>query len=404
MFSSLYIGSSGLAAYSYQLSVVSNNIANSETTAFKSSDANFADILNRSIARPWGTTTGSGVIVQSVKEVWTQGGITGTGISTDLAINGNGFFVVGDPATEELYYTRDGSFGFDEEGYLRAAGGEIVQGYAFSDSGALGAMTDVLVSYEYSSPKETTEMSMTMNLDADAAEGDTFTNTVTVYDSLGNDVSVTVIFTKSATANEWEWSASIPGEDGTIGTPSTGTLAFDSDGNLVSGTDPALTLNLTNGAATQTINWNMYDDTGASSGLVTQYATDSTVTSQTQDGYPAGEMSKITIDENGVVSASYTNGESNDLFQLALANFNDLNGLEKVDGNLYMATTDSGEPLYGVANTGRFGEISSGALENSNVNLATEMTTMISAQSAYQACSKVITTTDEMIQALLNMT
>ena len=401
--SSLYIGSSGLQAFNTQLTMASNNIANSETTAFKSSTTTFSDILNKSITRPWGETSGNGVRVQTVTETWTQGTPTERGVATDMAINGSGFFVVRNSSNEELYYTRDGSFSFDDDGNYVTSAGDAVQGYVINEDGNLGALTDISVSHENAAPRATTEMDTTINLNSDDESGDTFSATINVYDSLGNEIPLTITCTKSASANEWTYTASIPSEYGSISSGASGTLTFDSDGILENGTDPVFELDLTNGAADQEITWNIYEDDGSTNGDITQYSIDSNISDQDQDGYTAGEVTKIYIDDEGVLTATYSNGEQKALFQVALADFNNYDGLKKTDNNYYLATPSSGDAIYGVSGTGRLGDIIAGSLEGSNVDLATEMTTVITAQSAYQACAKIITTSDEMLQTLVKM-
>ena len=160
-------------------------------------------------------------------------------------------FVVSDPSTDELYYTRDGSFSFNKSGQLVTSDGYVVQGYTVNDDGSIGEIADIDVSYENFAPSPTTTMSTTTNLDADAETGDTFSNTVNVYDSLGNEIALTVTYTKTATAGEWSYEVSIPSEYGSVTSGATGTLTFDSNGELTSGTDPSIGLTLTTGAATQ---------------------------------------------------------------------------------------------------------------------------------------------------------
>ena len=258
MISSLYIALSGMSAFNEQISVSSNNISNMETTGFKSSSVNFSDMLAQSLTRSAGNNSGCGVRVQSVYESWTQGSTVPADIDTYLAINGWGMFVVSDPASDERYYTRDGSFTFDQHGRLVYGDGLVVQGYSINDDGSLGSLTDIQVSYDNFPPSATTTFSTTANLDSGAETGDTFQTTVNIYDSLGNEIPLTVTYTKSATAGEWTWAAEIPSEYGSVSSGGTGTLTFDSDGNLTSGTDPVLDLTLTNGAGAMSVTWDLY--------------------------------------------------------------------------------------------------------------------------------------------------
>ena len=403
MLSSLYISLTGLSAFTDKIGVISNNIANVETTAFKSSYVNFSDMLTEAVAKTGGGTTGCGVETSTTNEVWTQGTIRPTDVPTDLAINGGGFFVVQDPSSGAYYYTRDGSFEFDDYGNMIYDNTLNVQAYPVNSDGTLGALTDVSISHRNSPPQATSEVETTVNLDCNAEDGDTFTSTVTTYDSLGNEVDLTITYTKTATANEWDWTASIPSSLGTVGGTSSGTLTFDSDGQLTSGTNPTMTYSLTNGASSQTITWNIYDNSGNTNDSQTQYGTDSVTLDKSQDGYASGTLTGISINEDGYIIGFYSNGTAKALYQLALANFNNYNGLEKTDGNLYRATLASGQATVGVANTGSLGSIASSNLEASNVGLANEMAEILTAQTAYQANARVFTVSTEMLDVLINL-
>jgi len=404
MIGSLYTSVSGMNAFTEQLSVVSDNIANVETTGYKSSDIAFADVLSTALSSASGDSVGAGVEVQSISEVWNQGIISTTGSSTDLAINGSGFFIVEDQEIDLSYYTRDGGLEFDSSGTLVTSNGLAVQGYEIDEEGNLGALEDIEISYDAFPPSATTEMSTTLNLDSGTEEAETFSTTTTVYDSLGNEISVTIAYTKSATANEWTWTAEIPSTYGTLTGDTGGTITFDDDGALVSGADPEFTLELTNGAdPTQTITWDIYDNTGDTNGTLTQYAGTSALYSQEQDGYASGELYDLSIDENGTIVGSYSNGETQSLYQVALADFNSYSGLNKIGDNLYEATLNSGQAIVGVPGTGQLGNVSGGSLETSNVDLATELSKLITAQRAYQACSRVFSVSSEILQTVVNL-
>lgn len=403
MIEGLYTCVTGMSAFSDELSVISDNISNSETTAYKSNSVSFADLLNQSLTGTSGDSVGAGVEVQSIKACWNQGSLTSTGTSTDLAINGSGFFIVQDDGGV-TYYTRDGGFEFDSSGTLINSSGMAVQGYAIDDNGNLGSLGDIIISYDSSAPRATTEMSTTLNLNAAAESGDTFSTTTTVYDSLGNEIPITINYTKSSTSNEWTWEASIPSSYGTLTGDTTGTITFDSDGTLTSGTDPVFTMSLTNGAdATQTITWDIYDDSGTTNGSLTQYASESCLNEQGQDGYASGELYDVSVDENGVIIGSYTNGETQALYQIALADFINYDGLKKTGSGLYQATADSGQAIVGVPGSGQFGSVTAESLEMSNVDTATELANLIVAQRAYQACARVFTVTSEVLQTTVNL-
>jgi flagellar hook protein FlgE len=407
MMQSLSTAVTGLSAFSQEIAVISNNVANSETSAYKASDVSFSDVLSQSLSGASGSSLGAGVSVSKVSETWTQGSITSTGNTTDLAINGSGFFMVADVDTGQTYYTRNGEFSFDDDGVLINSSGLAVQGYAIDEDGNLGSLTDITISYDASPANATSEISTTVNLDADAEVGDTYETSVTAYDSLGNEHNVTITYEKTDT-NEWDYSISC--DDGTVGgTGSTGTLTFNESGALVSGSnDPEFTITgLSGGAADMSISWDIADETSSSTyatnGSITQYSLNSALYNSSQDGYASGELSSISISSSGVVTGTYTNSAVVELYQIALADFNNYNGLLKVSGSLYSATSESGDAIIGIPGSGRFGTLSSKSLESSNVDLSTELASLITAQRAYQACSKVFSACDEILQTLINM-
>ncbi len=400
MSSSFYSTLTGLNAFRSAISVISNNISNLETTAYKTESVSFSEMLSSAMAGNSSVSTGNGVVVQDISASWTQGDLTETGNTYDLAITGSGFFIVTDD-TGLSYYTRDGSFEFDEDGTLVTSDGLSVQGYSLNDDGTLGALSDIVISSDIIEATSTSEMTVTANLDSGDDTGDSFSATITVYDSLGNEIPVTIEFTKTA-SGEWEWTASIDNAYGTA--TGSGTLSFDSTGALEDGTDPTITLNLTNGAeATQTITWDLYDDDGDTNGDLTQYASDSSLSDTSQDGNAAGTLESVSIDENGVITGSYSNGTTKDLYQIALSTFNNPDGLTKTASGVYSATTSSGTAVVGAAGTGAYGTLTSGSLEMSNVDLASEMADLILAQRAYEACAKVLETENELLKTTVNI-
>ncbi|MBW2100591.1 MAG: flagellar hook-basal body complex protein, partial [Deltaproteobacteria bacterium] len=296
MIGSLYAGVSGLKANTDAMSVIGDNIANVNTTGFKSSDSSFANVLNQSMGGGSGSQIGSGVTMTGVRPDWTQGTMETTGNATDLAISWSGFFIVSDDKGAS-YYTRAGEFNFDKDSNLVNPDGLFVQGY--DSSGAFGPIT---ISEENTSqPQKTSGFTVGLNLDAGAALGDTYSNTLTVYDSLGNDISLTIDFTKTATA--WDWSASVPGSVGiTVPVTATGTIVFDVNGELdaanctPASTNPIIEItgdgnpgvDLLNGADDFGITWTFLDSSNVSDGSITGYASASSTTSQSQNGYAAG--------------------------------------------------------------------------------------------------------------------
>lgn len=406
MSSSLSTAVSGLTAYNQLIALISNNLANSGTTAYKSSSVSFIDLLNQSLSASAAVTTGSGVSVSSITTDWTQGSLQTTSSSTDLAINGSGFFVVRDTdGTGSTYYTRNGEFDFNEDGVLVSADGLYVQGYAVDDDGNLGALGSIEISYESTTPVATSEISTSVSLNSDLASGASFSTTVTVYDSLGNEIPITITYTKSSTVNEWTWTAGIDDDYGTLDGDNSGTFNFDTDGVLEDGTaDPVFTLTLTNGATSgQEITWDIYDTDGTSNGNLVQYSGDCVLNDEEADGSPSVSLSDISVDEDGYVIGSYSDGTTKKMYQVALSNFDNYEGLKDVGNSLFEATFASGAAVLGVANTGSFGSISSESLELSNTDTTSQLADLISAQRAYQACARVFSVSDEITETTVNL-
>ncbi|HPA14306.1 MAG TPA: flagellar hook protein FlgE [Desulfobacterales bacterium] len=403
MIEGLYTSVTGMSAFSNQLSVISDNVSNSETTSYKSNSVSFADMLNQSLTGTSGNSVGAGVEVQAITACWNQGSLSSTGTSTDLAINGSGFFILQNDEGV-TYYTRNGGFEFDNAGTLVNSSGLAVQGYAIDESGNFGTLSDIVISYEPIPPSATSEMYTSVNLSSGLESGNTYSTTTSVYDSLGNEISLTITYTKSATENEWDWEASIPSTYGALTGDTSGTITFESDGSLSSGTDPVFTMSLTNGADdTQTITWDLYDESGTTNGYLTQYAGDSSINEQGQDGYASGNIYDVSITEDGVIVGAYTNGETQDLFQIALADFINYNGLKKTGSGLYQATADSGQAIVGIPGSGQFGSVTAESLEMSNVDMATQLANLITAQRAYQACARVFNVTSEVLETTVNL-
>jgi flagellar hook protein FlgE len=407
MMQSLSTAVSGLNAYSKEISVISNNVANSETDSYKSSSISFSALLSSSLTGTSSSNSvGGGVSVSNVTQNWKSGDIISTESDTDLAINGSGFFIVKDESTGETFYTRNGGYSFDDDGNLVLTDtDEILQGYAIDDDGDLGALKDITVSQDASPASATTSMSTTVNLNSAAEVGGTYESAVTVYDSLGNEHQVTVTYTKTV---DNTWTYAISSDDGAVGGNSTGTLTFGTSGALASSTtdDPTFTITGLTGADDLSISWDIYDSSASgylTNGNLTQYSTDSAFTDKDQNGYASGSLSSISVDENGKVTAHYSNDTTKDLFQIALAQFNSYDGLSTKSGGLYSSTSDSGDAIIGIPGTGRLGSLKTSSLESSNVDLSSQLANLITAERAYQACSKVFTTSDELLQTLIKM-
>jgi flagellar hook protein FlgE len=330
-----------------------------------------------------------------------------------MAINGRGFFMVNDESGQ-TFFTRAGEFSFDRNGYLRNPDSLAVQGYQVTSVApdgtlTLGAISDISIPNESTSPPSATdEFTMDINLDAGAAVGNTYSTSQVFYDTLGNAVPVTFTFTRNAAVAPptiWDVAASIPASAGTGATISVVNVQFDADGDLVAPlANPTVTLTLTNGATTpQGVTWGLYDAAGVNNGDMTGYASPSVTTFQTQNGYPAGSLRGISVDESGIVTGSYSNGQMTPLYQVALADFPSYYGLSKMGNNLYAESLASGQALPSTATSGRLGSISPSAVEMSNVDLAQEFVKMITTQRAFQANSRVITTSDEILNELINI-
>jgi flagellar hook protein FlgE len=408
MIASLYAGISGLSAQATAMTVIGDNIANVNTTAFKSNSSHFANILSNSLGGDSATSgVGRGVEFWGASAQWTQGSLENSANSTDLAINGKGFFMVEDMSGSR-FYTRAGSFSFDKEGYLVNPDGLKLQGYQLDRNGNIGSITDIYVPGErISPPSATTEFNFDINLSSAAVAGDTYTTSQTVYDSLGNAVPMTLTFTRQAAARTWAVTGSIPTTAGTgvtFGGAASTNIVFDASGAMTApAADVAVAMALTNGATTPlSLTWDFYNGT-VSNGDVTGFSSTSGTTFQYQDGYPAGSLRSIGVSEEGIVTATYSNGEMTPLFQVSLVDFPSYEGLTKMGRNLYAESLDSGQALPGVVGNGRLGSIAPSSLEMSNVDLAQEFVKMITTQRAFQANSRVITTSDEILQELINI-
>ncbi len=407
MIGSLYSGISGLKANTSAMAVIGDNIANVDTTGFKASRVSFANIFSASLSQT-SLQIGRGVTLNGVNPQWQAGSLENTNSATDLSINGTGLFVVDDPTNGITYYSRAGQFEWDKDGNLVTPDGFIVQGYSIDPAGNIGGIDDVVLPNGTSAPNPTQNISFGMNLDSDAAVGDTFTSSITTYDSLGSEAILDVVFTRNATG--WDWAVNVSHDNPAASSASTGYVQFDASGNLdpaastPAGANPTIVVDNIGPAATpMTITWNYLDVVGASDGSVTGYSSESSKTAQSHDGYPSGSLQSVAVDEDGFFTGIYSNGSMIPFAQVALADFPSYSGLAKQGSNLYAESLSSGQPLLGPPNTASLGSIAPSTLEMSNVDLGTEFVEMITTQRAFQANSKVITTSDEILAELLNI-
>lgn len=408
MIGSLNSGISGLKANTSAMSVIGDNIANVETTGFKASSVSFANIFSSTMSQN-SLQIGRGVTLNSVTQDWQNGSLENTSSPTDLSINGQGLFTVNDPSTGSSYYTRAGNFDWDKNGNLVTPDGNIVQGYSIATDGTVGSIGDIAKPSGTSAPQATANMSFGMNLNGAASPGDTFDSSITAYDSLGSPNILDFTFTNTAAGT---WSYSVAPSDGS--STSSGTLGFDSNGDLTSingatigagATNPTIAVTgLTDGAANMSLTWTMLNSSAtASDGSVTGYTADSAKTAQSQDGYPSGSLQSVSVDKDGNFTGVYSNGSMIPFARIALADFPCYSGLAKQGSNLYAQSLASGQPLVGPPNSAGMGSISPSTLEKSNVDLGTEFVNMITTQRAFQANSKVITTSDSILQDLVNI-
>jgi flagellar hook protein FlgE len=406
MIGSLFAGISGLNANATAMTVIGDNIANVNTTAFKGNRSSFANVLSQSLGGSLGNDIGRGVEFWGTSALWTQGSLENTGSATDLAINGKGFFIVNDPSGAS-FYTRAGQFNLDENGDMVNPDKYIVQGYQIDASGNLGNLTDISIPGERVSPPQPTQnFTFDINLDAGAAIGATYSTSQSVYDSLGNAIPLTLTFTKTdpaVTPRTWTVAGTVPAPNGPVALAGGTSFTFDTSGNMTAQAgDLTVGITMANGASNMSLTWDLVDAAG-SLGDISGYAAPSNTTFQFQDGFSSGVLRGISVDESGIVTAAYSNGQLTPVFQVAMADFPSYHGLSKMGQNLYAETLASGQPLPGVAGDGRLGNISPMAIEMSNVDLAQEFVKMITTQRAFQANSRVITTSDEILSELINI-
>jgi flagellar hook protein FlgE len=404
------IALSALSADTTAINVVGNNLANLNTNGYKTTVVNFEDLMSLSLntgSSP--EQVGMGVAPPVTLASYTQGTITNTSGPMDAAVQGQGFFVVQNAAAQTLY-TRDGAFHVDGSGNVVTATGENLQGWsavngAVNASGAVGNLSVPLGTVVPAIA--TTKMNVTANLDASTATNGSFSAPAQVYDSLGTAHTLTVNFTETA-ANSWNYTVTLPASDlGSGGDPkiASGTLSFDSNGKLTSpaASDDPVALKITglaDGASDMNIGWNMYNGTTPS---ITQFAEASSEGAVTQDGQAAGQISGLSLQNGGLLVATFSNGKQTTVGQVALASVPNPESLVSVGNNNLQASASTGSIAVGAANTGGRGQIVAQSLEGSTVDMATQFTDMLSYERSYQAASRVITTSDQMLQDVENL-
>ena len=447
-------GVSGLQSFSTSMGVIGNNLANTNTAGFKASRSLFSDLIPDVVAGSGGVSqVGRGSNLAVVDDIFTQGSIESTASNLDLAIEGEGFFMVRNPDSQANNFTRAGAFRLDQEGFLINPEGYVLQGYERLPGGQFADLTgDIRINTRSSVPGEaSTQVDLTTNLDAnsriipdpddpeeaiafdpdDPVGTSNFATTSEIYDSLGETHLVSTYFRKTD-QNEWAFHQTVPGadlegdyEEGEIVEVGRGLLDFDTSGILENirvansldddpdwnDADTFNTIDPEDGdwptitTIPDGLTWNNGSDTEASLDYrlnITQFSTESRVVTQQTDGFSSGYLTDVAVDQEGIITGTYSNGETRDLSRLALGKFSNNNGLEKIGNNLYSATRSSGPADIGTPGAG-FGRIFSNSLEQSTVDIAEEFTKMITTQRSFQANSKTITSTDEMLQEVINM-
>jgi flagellar hook protein FlgE len=446
------------------MQIIGDNIANVNTVAFKQSTFTFQDLLSQETATMSGTSqVGRGTALGDVYSSFSQGSFESTGSPTDLAIGGDGFFVLGESGnTSSLYYSRAGNFRFDKDGNFVNPEGYVVKGYELDENeNNASGVVDITLSSFSSPPDETDEIKVILNLDSSSTSGSNtltlawdgdnatksyisdssfeYQSTLVAYDSLGNPHDVSAYFDKGGTDGVWEYIITCdPLEDNrgfsgnTLGLLARGTITFNPASGAIE--DDGLTMDICGAAAWSTpgVNSNGYfefaptfitgsamaiefdigtkwDSAGSPAAFVndtlttTQYSKASSTTFQSSNGYAAGSLRGVSVDVDGVMTGSYSNGQLVPLHRVALAKFQNNQGLYKVGGNLFTETRESGVAFPANPGTSGLGTIAPNSLEQSNVDLANEFVKMITTQRGFQANSKIITVTDQMLAELINL-
>ncbi len=432
----LYTGVTGMNVMSDSMSVVANNLANANAKGFKYDRVEFDDLLSADTLSSTGSTQiGRGARVSDVRTVHSQGGLTVTDRLTDLAVQGNGFFVVANPKGEKQeaggqFYTRVGAFNFDKDGFLSDPVGGHLQGYEADKNGRLSPLlTDVRLVTNNLPPQSTEKVLLNVNLDGrtevsetpfdikNPAETADFENSVNVFDSQGNKHAMTTYFKRLQTDEgiAWEYHQTVDGKEVTDADGAAlkeigkGKIRFDTKGNLLAEEpDTDLVANFSKGATPGQkilidLGKNLSTEGGNGVGASTSVAAASITVFHSQNGFEAGNIKSIKIDLDGKLKGYYTNGVEKLLGSLALATFENVDGLQKAGRNQFFATHESGEPRVGTAQTGTRGSIYASTLEESNVDMAQQFVEMIRTQRGFQANSRSVTTTDSMLEEVINM-
>ena len=421
--SSFNIGVTGLHAAGQSMGVIGDNIANAGTFGFKGSRAEFQDMLANSLKGiDGGDQMGSGTKLAHITSQFTQGTVARTQNITDLAINGNGFFTVDAPFGKG--YTRDGAFHFDKEGYMVNGDGYRVNGFQPDEKGNItNKLANIKLGNTNIAATPTSEVKMSMNLDSrepvkafnpqNPDKTSNFNTSVTVYDSVGTARLVTLYFNKQADGATWQYHAMVDGADTPNGVPgqmvemANGTLKFNQKGILEEETAGQNAFNFNKGAlAGQKINFDFgttLKEGGTGLDASTQFGSKSSVARHSQDGSSAATLASMSFNDDGVLTAVYDNGVQRNLGQVAIAKFENNEGLFKTGKNLFKESRKSGQAALGKPGADGRGEVLAKSIEQSNVDIANEFISLMGAQRNFQANTRTITTSDQMLQEVLNI-
>ncbi|ACT47856.1 flagellar hook protein FlgE [Methylotenera mobilis] len=415
-------GLSGLNAASKQLEVIGNNVSNANTVGFKQSRAEFADVFANSITGGGGSQIGIGTNLATVAQQFTQGNITATNNSLDIAINGNGFFRMSSGGA--VTYTRNGQFQLDKQGFIVDSASKRLTGYAADANGNIlsGAAVDLQINTADIQPVATTKIEGTINLDSrnnpmpaapvfSSTDPTTYNNStaVTVYDSLGNSHTLQNFFRKTA-ANVWDIYTTVDGAPIPASGAATAQMTFTGTGvsPTITPTAPAtgipsVTFTPMNTATTPVANGAANVTTTIDYSKSTQFGSAFSINALSQDGFTSGRLSGFNTASDGTIVGRYSNGQSKNLGRVVLSSFTNPNGLQSLGGNAWAVSASSGPALTGAPGSGLLGVLQSSAVEDSNVDLTAELVNMITAQRVYQANAQTIKTQDQVLQTLVNL-
>lgn len=421
---SMYTGVTGIQANGEALGVISDNIANANTVGFKTSRAEFADVVAKSLKGILGgNQIGRGTKLNGVTQIFSQGSVQQTDKATDVAISGDGFFVVDGP--EGRGFTRNGAFNFNKDGELVNGDSMILKGFKADEDGKVTTKLDsIKLERTIIDAKKTENVDVAMNLDirADVIEGgfqvekptetSNYSTGVTIYDSAGNAHALTMYFSKQGD-NQWKWYAAAKGEEivggekGKAVVGASGSLQFTIDGKLQAQQVDSNAFNFSKGAQPdQAINFKFGDDIqSAGTGLKgsTQYGSNSDIYKHSQDGYTAGTLGGMSFNDDGVLAAFYTNGMTKNIGQIAIAKFENNEGLFKAGNNIFKESRNSGAANIGAPNNGGRGKVFAKSVESSTTDIASEFVNLIQMQRAFQANARTLSSSDELMQEVLNL-